>query len=403
MFLAEKLKFLTVFPGFSVERSMDKVRELMEKILAEKPEISAEAIMARLEQERRKTGGYISDDILLQAIAAELGVKISKQNIRIPRMKIKDLIPGLSNVTITGRVIATYPSKAQSKWGSKKLSFFIADRTGIIKVILRNNRVNLNIKTGQIVRVRCGYVREDRWGKLELHVGERGSIEVDPEDIEAKEYPTVVEFSTSIGEITKAHRDKRIHLRGRIRDIYQPSTFEKRSGGKGKVLRFILEDETGRIQTVVWNEKVDELEAILASGATIQLVNAKVKSALNGSFEIHVDSKTYVEVLEPQKQITKIAQLAEGMEGITIEGKVTVAPTLREVKTSKGEIVKLTTFEIEDETGRVTVSAWRENAEKAALLKAGDTVVIKNAYVKKGLKNNLEISTKNSSTICIRQ
>lgn len=403
MFIAEKLKVLNCISDFSVEMSMDRVRELMEKILAEKPEISAETIMARLEHERRKTGGYISDDILLQAIAAELGVKISKRSVRIPRMKIKDLIPGLSNVTITGRVIATYPSKVQSKGRSKKLSFFIADKTGIIKVILRNSKSDLTIKTGQIVKIRCGYVREDRWGKLELHVGERGSIEIDPEDIEAEEYPTPVEFSTSIGEITKAHRDKRIHLRGRIQEIYQPSNFEKRDGGKGKVLRFILEDETGRIQTVVWNEKVDELEALLVSGATIQLVNAKVKSALNGGFEVHVDSKTYVEVLESQRQIMKIAQLVEGMDGITVEGKVAVAPTLREVKTSKGENVKLTTFEIEDETGRAMVSAWRENAEKAALLKAGDIVIIKNAYVKKGLKNSIEISTRSSSTICIRQ
>lgn len=384
---------------------MDRVKELVEKILAEKPEISAETIIARLEHERRKTGGYISDDILLHAIAAELGVKISKRSVRIPRMKIKDLIPGLSNVTITGRVIATYPSKVQAKGVSKKLSFLIADKTGIIKVIPRNNDfAKLScIKTGQIVRIRCGYVREDRWGKLELHVGERGSIEVDPGDVEAEEYPTAAEFSTSIGEITKAHRDKRIHLRGRIQEIYQSSTFERRDGGKGKVLRFILEDETGRIQTVVWNEKVDELEALLVSGAAVQLVNAKVKSALNGGFELHVDSKTYVEVLGAQRQVAKIAQLAEGMDGITVEGMVTAAPTLREVKTSKGEIVKLTTFEIEDETGRVMVSAWRENAEKAVLLKAGDMVVIKNVYVKRGLNNSLEISTKNSSTIVIQR
>lgn len=385
---------------------MDRVKELVEKILAEKPEISAEDIIARLEHERRKTGGYISDEILLHAIAAELGVKISKRSVRIPRMKIKDLIPGLSNVTITGRVIATYPSKVQAKGVSKKLSFFIADKTGIIKVIPRNNKVDFTelscIKTGQIVRIRCGYVREDRWGKLELHVGEKGSIEVDPEDVEAEEYPTAAEFSTSIGEITKAHRDKRIHLRGRIQEIYQSSTFERRDGGKGKVLRFILEDETGRIQTVVWNEKVDELEALLVSGAAIQLVNAKVKSALNGGFELHVDSKTYVEVLGA-RHITKIAHLAEGMDGITVEGMVTAAPTLREVKTSKGEIVKITTFEIEDETGRVMVSAWRENAEKAVLLKAGDMVVIKNVYVKRRLNNSLEISTKNSSTIVIQR
>jgi ssDNA-binding replication factor A large subunit len=87
---------------------------------------------------------------------------------------------------------------------------------------------------------------------------------------------------------------------------------------------------------------------------------------------------------------------------ICLEGEVATKPMLRDVKTSKGENVKLAVFEIKDETGNIWVSAWRKNAEKAAKLKVGEKIAIKNAYVKKGFGDQLEISTTNTtSIICI--
>ncbi len=44
---------------------------------------------------------------------------------------------------------------------------------------------------------------------------------------------------------------------------------------------------------------------------------------------------------------------------LTMKAKVVSKPILREVKTSTGENVRLAVFEVEDETGRIWVSAWR--------------------------------------------
>jgi hypothetical protein len=53
-------------------------------------------------------------------------------------------------------------------------------------------------------------------------------------------------------------------------------------------LRLILADETGEIPVVIWNEKVDEAKGILQKeNAMLQVVNAKVKRALDGKVEIH--------------------------------------------------------------------------------------------------------------------
>jgi ssDNA-binding replication factor A large subunit len=64
--------------------------------------------------------------------------------------------------------------------------------------------------------------------------------------------------------------------------------------------------------------------------------------------------------------------------------------------------VKLAVFEIQDETGRIWVSAWRENVETAASLKVGDKIAIKNAYVKRGFGGQLEISTRSTTEIKLK-
>jgi ssDNA-binding replication factor A large subunit len=54
---------------------------------------------------------------------------------------------------------------------------------------------------------------------------------------------------------------------------------------------------------------------------------------------------------------------------------------------------------LKDETGKIWISSWRKNAETAGNLKVGDKITIKNAYVKKGFEDQLEISTRSTTSI----
>jgi len=115
--------------------------------------------------------------------------------------------------------------------------------------------------------------------------------------------------------------------------------------------------------------------------------------------EIHVDAETYVETLTSEEEFLKIANLREGLSRVNVEGTVVTKPMLRDVKTSKGEFVKLAVFELKDETGRTWVSAWRTHVDSVKDLKVGDKIIIKNAYVKKGFGDQLELSTRNTTSI----
>ena len=379
--------------------------KVIEQILSNHPEISREEILERLERKKKKTDGLIADETLLRMIAAELGIEMSRE-VSTPRISIKDLVPGLNNVTIAGRVIAVFPPKTFGRDnGRKVVNLLVTDKSGIMRVTLWDDKADFvesgQVKVGQIIRVSHGYAREAYDGKTELNVGDRGEVEINPKDVEATDYPSVSKFMIKIGEIAQAQKNEKVNVAGVVKKLFPVSTFTRRDASVGKVMRFKLADETDEITVVAWNEKAEELEKTLKEGIELQIVNAKVKKALLKGLEIHVNQRTYVETLKPAEEFLKIVDLKEGLKHVNVKGEVVTKPTFRNVKTSKGEAVKLTVFEAKDETGRIWVSAWRKHADTVRDLKTGDKVVIKNAYVKKGFGDQLEISTRGTTSITI--
>ena len=379
--------------------------KVIEQILSNHPEISREEILERLERKKRKTDGLIADETLLRMIAAELGIEMSRE-VSTPRISIKDLVPGLNNVTIAGRVIAVFPPKTFGRDnGRKVVNLLVTDKSGIMRVTLWDDKADFvesgQVKVGQIIRVSHGYAREAYDGKTELNVGDRGEVEINPKDVEARDYPSVSKFMIKIGEIDQTQKNEKVNIAGVVKKLFPVSTFTRRDASVGKVMRFKLADETDEITVVAWNEKAEELEKTLKEGIELQIVNAKVKKALLKGLEIHVNQRTYVETLKPAEEFLKIVDLKEGLKHVNVKGEVVTKPTFRNVKTSKGEAVKLTVFEAKDETGRIWVSAWRKHADTVRDLKTGDKVVIKNAYVKKGFGDQLEISTRGTTSITI--
>jgi ssDNA-binding replication factor A large subunit len=380
-------------------------KKIIEQILMRHPEISREEILKRLDKEKRKTGSFISDDVLLRMIAAEFGVEVSKEA-QTPTISIRDLVPGLNDVTVVGRVVAVFPSKTfKVNKSGKVASLLIADENSILRIVLWNDKTKViesgKAKVGQMTRFSHGYTKEDYSGRVELHLGDRSEIEINPKDVDAKDYPTISKFATKTGEITQSHKNKRVNITGTVKKLFPASTFERRDSSSGKVVRFVFADETGEIPVVVWNEKVDELEETLRKGVKLQLVNAKVKKTINKGLEIHVNSQTYVEAIKSTEEFSKIADLSEGLKHVNVKGAIVAKPMFRNVKTSKGELVKLAVFEMKDETGKIWVSAWRKHADIASNLKADDKIIIKNAHVKKGFGDQLELSTRNATSVTL--
>jgi ssDNA-binding replication factor A large subunit len=273
--------------------------EIIQQILSKHPEVSREQILENLETTKKKTGGLIADETLLRLIAAKYSVEILQKRV-YRRLSISHLVAGLNDVTVTGRVVVVYPPRTFNGARSGKVAnLIIADKDATLGVVLWNDKVDLiesgELKAGQVIRFFHGYTRKDREGKVELHLGSKSQIKIEPQNINADEYPSIDKFATKISKITQGSSN--VHLVGKVKEVFPASTFTRSDMSTGTVKRVTLADETGEIPVVIWNEKVEELEKNLKVNANLQLVNAKVKE--NGNeLEVHVDLYTYVEVSE---------------------------------------------------------------------------------------------------------
>jgi len=273
------------------------VEEVVQHILSHSHGLTHEKVMIAIEKKKTASGGFLTDEAAARLVAAEHGVEIKFKKTR-PKICIHQLVSGLNDVTLSGRVLLVNMPQAFPRLdGIGQVAWlFIADKTSTIKVVLWNDKAELasKITLGQIVKVLHGYVRRGRDGEMELHVGQRGDIQITPPDIRESDFPSLKDFCEKIANIIEAC--KKVNVEGVIRTIYPVSTFQRRDGTKGKVVRIVLEDETKWIPVVFWNEKAEQI-AKVKEGMTILLMNAKVrKNRQDKLLELHVEGSTNVEV-----------------------------------------------------------------------------------------------------------
>ncbi len=274
--------------------------ETIRDILDKHPELTEPQILAELEAERERTAGLIADATLLRVIAARYGVTTLQQPpATAPKLFINHLVPNLNRITVSGRIVAIFPTKTfEGEKPGKYASLMIADRNGVLRVILWNGKAELvesgTLKVGQVARFLRGYTKQDLNGRTELHISDKSNVEVDLEGL-AEDYPFIEQFVTTVKDIAASNQN--VHLKGKAKASFPSSTFTRTDGTEGKVLRFFLSDATGDVMVVAWNEKAEKLEREVQSEVNVKLVNAKIKAVSSGNgLEVHVDDATYVEL-----------------------------------------------------------------------------------------------------------
>ena len=387
--------------------------DIVDQILSSRRDLTRGEVLRMIEEKTASAEGFFTNEAAARMVASDLAVEIPTEPLQ-PRMEIKHLISGVNDVTVTGRIIIIYHPQTFTRSDMTKgqvARLLVADRSGTLKVVLWDEKARIvengKIKQGQIAKFSHGYTRKGFDGKLELHMGSQAEIETAPPDADESRYPHVTQFLKKIGEIT--NKDKKTNVVGIIQRIYPVSTFKRRDETEGKVRRLQLEDETGRITIAFWNQKVDELGEVKRE-AYLQIMDARVKERPDEGVELHVENRTQIQILTekpphlrhlpaPYSPLTKIAEIKEKTESINVEGKIETAPSIREVTTSRGEKVMVASFQLSDETGKIWVSVWRRLVDIVKTIDAGSHIKIKNAYVKKGFSNQLELTSRSSTSI----
>lgn len=273
------------------------MEEIIQKILLAKPEITREEVMRMIELKEKSAKGFLTRESAAISLAIELGVPIkSPMRFFKHEMRIKDLVSGLSDVTVSGRVIHISPLKKFIRGDGKegvKRSIYIADQTGAIKVNLWNDKA-LSLDPENILDriVRIYHVSVDRAsGNLELNTGARSEVEVEPKDLREKDYPPLTNFMNKIAEITG--NEKSVNIIGFVKKIHPIVVFRRQDGSEGKVRRVEINDQTGEAVVMLWDNLVEIISEKYV-GRFIVIFRAGVKQSFNRRIEIHTKKQTLV-------------------------------------------------------------------------------------------------------------
>ena len=274
------------------------LEDVVQHILSCRQDLKEEEVLAMVEQKEKEAKGFLTRASAARSVAAELGVESSAVPFK-RRISIGSLVSGLTDVSVTGRVIAVRPLQKFTRLdGSegKVRRLSLADKTGEMKVVLWDDKAeiqNAEDLTDRIVRFSHGYVRRGFGGGLELNMGSRGEVDM-PADFSEDEFPPLASFFKRIGEITG--KERTVNVLGVVGQIDPISTFQRDDGSEGQVRRLELRENTDKITVVLWDNKVGEL-AEMQSGTRLGIFKGRIKTSVNGILEVHVNSSTDTAVL----------------------------------------------------------------------------------------------------------
>jgi len=249
--------------------------QVIEKI-TQNSDLKQEDVEAKIKTKMDQLSGLISKEGAAHIIANELGVQLFDQF--SGRLQIKNILPGLRDVEVLGKVTRKYEIK-EFKVGEregKMGAFVIGDETGQIRVVMwghiAENLTKLN--DGDVVKITSAYSRENN-GYKELHMNERSELEINPE---GEKIDIVAERKTERKKINELKEGDNVEILGTIVDMFDPRYFEvctecnKKVKEDGKclmhpeseskfsyVLNAFIDDGTDNIRGVFFGQQVMKL------------------------------------------------------------------------------------------------------------------------------------------------
>ncbi len=256
------------------------IAEIKEKIVAS-GKISAEDLENKIKFKINELSGLISEEGAAHILANELGVEIiSKEQ---GKLKIKEIYSGMKSVNTVGKVVTKYDVREFSKGDKqgKVCSLVLGDETGVVRVVFWNEQVDLlkDVNEGDIILVNDAYARENN-NNREVHLGQRGSIEINPEGEIVGNVRQSTEFERkNIGELKGG--ESAVEVLGTVVQVFDPRFFylcpqcnkranEAEGGFKcdthgvvepalSYVLNLIMDDGSANIRTVFWKKQTNHL------------------------------------------------------------------------------------------------------------------------------------------------
>ena len=204
--------------------------------------------------------------------------------------RVEDLTLGASDVDLVGKVLDTGSVRTFSRDDGSEgrvSNLTVGDETGRVRVTMWDDKADLaeEFAAGEVVEIGDGYVRE-RDGDLELHVGDRGTVERVDEDVE------YVPETTAIADLEIGQT---VDIAGGVIESDPKRTFDRDDGSEGQVRNVRIKDDTGEIRVALWGEKAD---ADIDLADHVVFADVQIKDGWQDDLEASANWRSTVSVLD---------------------------------------------------------------------------------------------------------
>ena len=211
-------------------------------------------------------------------------------------------------------------------------------------------------------------------------------------DVTSENKELLNDIELTISDITL--NMKNIVIVGRIKDIFNVNSFNKKSGETGHVGSFLLHDNTGDIRIVLWDEQVSIFkDERFERNEIIKISNATAKKGRSDGIEIHVggfskinlapEDVDYKKFPKIKEEFRKIEDINENLGSISTEGKVMNRFPVKEFIRKDGQNGRVSSIILRDSTGKIRITFWNEDIEKIENLDVGDFISLTNLNPRK--------------------
>ena len=253
-------------------------------------------------------GGFMSEQGVLFIIARENGLDLRSPEIDDFEydeleeevdydeftIDISDLKEGMTNIVLLGKILSVqkvreFVRKDQSV--GKVCSFLLGDKTGTMKIVLWDERVDTvnqeYFTPKELVRVVGGYAKLGQKENVEVHLGKKGTLILSPEVSGKKREQLGAVTITSSEDVPSLdnlkplsqalQQNKYLSVVKGIVQIEEFKELELKSGDKSFLLTMFLEIEGFTIRVKAWGMKAVECLKIVNDGDSVSITNLAVK------------------------------------------------------------------------------------------------------------------------------
>ncbi len=170
----------------------------------------------------------------------------------------------------------------------------------------------------------------------------------------------------------------------KVVDVGELRTFERDGEDEdGRVANVEVADETGAIRAAFWDEHAVAAVEELEEGQVLR-IKGRPKDGFSG-VEVSVDEVEIDEDAEIDVQVGdthRIEELTLGLSNVNLVGKLLETGSVRTFDRDDGSEGRVSNLTLGDPTGRLRVTLWDEQADRAAELEPGTAVEVVDGYVR---------------------